>query len=166
MREKGDLTRRWNGVLLQHNTLHGSRALGAECGTIASKLASRLFASGPMPALSLAVADASGVVWSEALGKADLEFGVPATPDHLFRLGSVSKAVTATVAARLVARGLLDLDAPIAYWLPDLPAHHRATTTRQLLTHRGGVRHYGPKDLDFDGPGGPITQRAYANREA
>jgi CubicO group peptidase (beta-lactamase class C family) len=35
---------------------------------------------------------------------------------------------------------------------------------RQLLTHRGGVRHYGPKDLDHKGPGGPITQRAYANR--
>ena len=119
-----------------------------------------------MPALSVAVADRTGVIWEEALGKADLEFDIVATPDHVFRLGSVSKAVTATTAARLVTRGLLDLDVPIAYWLPDLPAHHRATTTRQLLTHRGGVRHYAPKDLDHAGPGGPITQRAYANREA
>ncbi len=118
-----------------------------------------------MPALSLAVADGSGVIWSKALGKADLELDVPATPDHVFRLGSVSKAITATVAARMVTRGLLELDAPIAYWLPDLPAHHRATTMRQLLTHRGGVRHYLPKDLDREAPGGAITQRAYATRE-
>jgi CubicO group peptidase (beta-lactamase class C family) len=111
------------------------------------------------------VANGSGLIWAEALGSADLEFAVPATPEHLFRIGSVSKAVTATTAARLVARGLLDLDVPIAYWLPDLPSQHRATTMRQLLTHRGGVRHYAPKDLDRQGPGGPITQRAYANRE-
>ena len=106
----------------------------------ASKFARDLLASHPVPALSLAVADESGVLWSEALGTVDLEFGIATTTEHLFRLGSVSKAVTATAAARLVTRGLLDLDVPIAYWLPDLPAHHRATTTRQLLTHRGGVR--------------------------
>ena len=136
----------------------------ADVWPAASRIGRELLAAGPA-AVSLAVARGSGVVWSEALGKVDLEFDVAATPGHAFRLGSVSKAVTATTAARLVSRGLLDLDAPIAYWLPDLPAHHRATTTRQLLTHRGGIRHYAPKDLDFKGPGGPITQRAYANRE-
>jgi serine beta-lactamase-like protein LACTB, mitochondrial len=132
---------------------------------IASRIASRLLASGPMPALSLAVADCSGVIWSKALGKADLEFDIAATPAHVFRLGSVSKAVTATVAARMVTRGLLELDAPIAYWLPDLPTHHRATTMRQLLTHRGGVRHYAPKDLDPTAPGGRIITRTYASRD-
>src|SRR5688572_1583155 len=107
----------------------------AEGGPTASAIARNMLASAPMPALSLAVADDTGIVWTEALGQADLEHGVPATPAHVFRLGSVSKAVTATVAARLVGRGLLELDSPIAYWLPDLPADHRATTMRQLLTH-------------------------------
>jgi CubicO group peptidase (beta-lactamase class C family) len=139
--------------------------VGAEGAAIASRIGSRLLAGNPMPALSLAVADGSGVIWSRAFGKADLEFDIAATPEHVFRLGSVSKAVTATVAARLVTRGLLELDAPIAYWLPDLPAHHRATTMRQLLTHRGGVRHYLPKDLDRQAPGGSIIQRAYTTRE-
>lgn len=140
-------------------------AVGGESGTVASRVAGKLLASGPMPALSLAVADNTGVIWSKCFGKADLEFDIPATTEHLFRLGSVSKAVTATVAARLVSRGLLELDAPIAYWLPDLPAHHRATTMRQLLTHRGGVRHYLPKDLDPSAPGGRITKRSYASRD-
>lgn len=137
----------------------------ADDTTIASRIGSRLFAGSPMPGLSFAVADGDGVIWSRAFGKVDLEFDIAATPEHLFRLGSVSKAVTATVAARLVTSGLLELDAPIAYWLPDLPAHHRATTMRQLLTHRGGVRHYLPRDLDRQAPGGAITSRAYTTRD-
>jgi CubicO group peptidase (beta-lactamase class C family) len=137
----------------------------ADASAAASLIARRLFDSAPMPALSLAVADGGGTLWAEAFGKADLEFDVDATTGHVFRLGSVSKAVTATAAARLVTRGMLDLDVPIAYWLPDLPAHHRATTMRQLLTHRGGVRHYGPGDLDDKSPGGRITKRAFANRD-
>jgi len=147
-------------------TLWGTnRAEQADNSRIAAKIASRLLEDNPIPALSLAIADHNEVIWAEALGKADLEFDIAATPDHVFRLGSVSKAVTATVAARMVTRGLLELDAPIAYWLPDLPAHHRATTMRQLLTHRGGVRHYQPKDLDRQAPGGTIMQRAYATRD-
>ena len=113
------------------------------------------------PALSLAVARPDGIVWSAAYGKADLEFDVAATPEHLFRLGSVSKVITTTAAAKLVTRGMLDLDAPIAYYLPDLPEHHRATTTRQLLTHQGGVRHYVAKDYDLAAPGGPMYLRRY-----
>lgn len=134
-----------------------------EVNAAAPRIARALLAECGPPALSFAVATGSEVVWTHALGKADLEFDISATPEHLFRLGSVSKAITATAAARLVTRGLLELDVPIAYWLPDLPAHHRATTMRQLLTHRGGVRHYAPKDLDPKAPGGRITQRAYLN---
>jgi CubicO group peptidase (beta-lactamase class C family) len=129
------------------------------------EIAHRLFASQPMPALSLAVARGEGVVWRMALGNADLEFDIAATPEHLFRIGSVSKAITAVVAARLVSRGLLHLDRPIADWLPDLPEQHRATTMRQLLTHRGGIRHYGPRDLDPKAPGGSIIMRHYASRD-
>lgn len=100
------------------------------------------------------------------MGTVDLEFGIPARPEHLFRIGSVSKVVTTTAAARLVSRGLVELDTPIAYWLPDLPPRHRATTLRQLFTHRGGIRHYLPKDLDSKQPGGPIFCRpAWTNAD-
>lgn len=115
--------------------------------------------------MSFAVATGDGPMWSAALGTVDLEFAVPASPDHLFRLGSVSKAITATAAARLVSRGLLELDVPISYWLPDLPPRHRPTTMRQLLTHRGGIRHYLPKDFEPDQPGGPVFTRGSWTRE-
>jgi CubicO group peptidase (beta-lactamase class C family) len=111
------------------------------------------------PALSLAVARAGEVIWQHAWGKADLEFDVRCTPEHRFRIGSVSKVLTTVAAAKLVTRGLLELETPIAYWLPDLPERHRATTMPQLLTHRGGIRHYGPKDVDPKTPGGPIFTR-------
>jgi CubicO group peptidase (beta-lactamase class C family) len=143
----------------------GEGAVGSTNAQAAQAIAEKLFASQPMPALSLAVARGDGIVWRAALGKADLEFDIPATPEHVFRIGSVSKAISTVAVARLVRRGLLELDTPIAYWLPDLPAHHRATTLRQLLTHRGGVRHYGPKDLDPNAPGGSIVMRRYDTRE-
>lgn len=118
------------------------------------------------PAFSLAVADPRGPVFSAAVGTVDLELGIPARTEHLFRIGSVSKVVTTTAAARLVSRGLVELDTPVSYWLPDLPPHHRATTLRQLFTHRGGVRHYLAKDLDPRQPGGPIfTRRSWTNSE-
>jgi serine beta-lactamase-like protein LACTB, mitochondrial len=129
----------------------------------ADELARALHAAGPAqaPALSLAVARPGGIAWAAAYGKADLEFDVTATPGHSFRLGSVSKVVTSTAAAKMAARGRLDLEAPIAEYLPDLPEPHHATTTMQLLTHRGGVRHYLAKDYDMTAPGGPIFRRTY-----
>jgi CubicO group peptidase (beta-lactamase class C family) len=113
-----------------------------------------------IPALSIAVMRGDELLWAEAFGQVDLELDVTATPAHRFRLGSVSKIVTATLAATLAARGVVDLDAPIAKYLPDLPGQHRATTLRQLLTHRGGVRHYADKDESLEKPG-PIDRRQY-----
>lgn len=113
-----------------------------------------------IPALSIAVMRGDELLWAEAFGKADLELDVTATPAHRFRLGSVSKIVCATLAATLAARGVVDLDAPIAKYMPDLPEQHRATTLRQLLTHRGGIRHYADKDESQEKPG-PIDRRQY-----
>jgi CubicO group peptidase (beta-lactamase class C family) len=122
-----------------------------------------ILAADAIPALSVAVMDDKKLLWSEAFGKVDLELDVAATPAHRFRLGSVSKVITATLAARLAVSGRVDLDAPIGKYLPDLPMAHRATTLTQLLTHRGGVRHYIARDTARDTPGGPIDQRNYLN---
>lgn len=142
-------------------------AQGDPAGARADAIAQRLVAANSAPALSFAVANPLGVLWAKAYGKSDLELDVATTPAHRFGLGSVSKVVTAAAAARLVTRGIIDLDAPISRWLPDLPALHRQTTLRQLFTHRAGIRHYDlPRDLGAKAPGGAIGQRAYpSNRE-
>jgi serine beta-lactamase-like protein LACTB len=77
------------------------------------------------------------------------------TPQTLFRLGSVSKPITATEAMILWERGKLDLDAPIQRYCPSFPEKPWPITTREVLGHLGGIRHYktGPDDLE-----GPNTK--------
>jgi len=167
------MTRR--GIVVGAATLTGlaphTRAVaqGADAAKAAraAEIAKRVSLAPPLqpPALSLAVANASGVIWASALGQADIESGLAATAAHSFRLGSVSKVVTTAAAAKLVSRRILDLDAPISTWLPDLPEAHRQTSLRQLFTHRGGVRHYVPKDFDPRAPGGAIYQRSYPSNK-
>ena len=137
-----------------------ARAGAKDPAEAARAVVRELLAATPVAAFSIAVMRADELLWAEAFGKADIELDVAATPAHRFRLGSVSKIITTTLAAQLAARGEVDLDAPIAKYLPDLPAQHHVTTLRQLLTHRGGIRHYAAKDDSPEAPG-PIDQRRY-----
>lgn len=118
------------------------------------------------PAISVAVWQGDGLVWSEAFGVADLEHDVPAARASLFRIGSISKPLTASLTARLAEDGLIDLDADIREVLPSFPDKGATITLRQLLGHLGGVRHYQSKDYDFAAPGGMIDTRPYPNDEA
>lgn len=119
-----------------------------------------------IPGLSAAIAVDGEVIWTGESGLADLENNLPVSLESRFRLGSVSKVITATLAARLAEGGHLDLDAPISEYLPDLPAQHANTTLRQLLGHQGGVRHYGRSDFNPSAPGGLIDQRFYPDTSA
>lgn len=101
------------------------------------------------PAMTAAVSIDRKIVWQGAVGWADIESKKPATPNTAFRIGSTSKAVTATALARLVDRGVIDLDAPIIRYMTDPPnPAWRAITPRMLASHMAGVPHYGDnKDL-------------------
>ena len=99
-----------------------------------------------IPGLSVAVARNGQVVWSEGFGLADVEQNVPVTPETLFRVGSVSKVLTAAGVAKLVQDGKLDLDAPIQKYVPDFPVKKWPITTRELASHSAGIRHYSPAD--------------------
>ncbi len=92
-----------------------------------------------LPSVSVAVARDGEVVWSEAFGVANLERRTPATPRTRYRLGSVSKILTAAAVARLYERQLIDLDAPIQTYVPSYPRKQWTVTTRQLLGDVAGV---------------------------
>ncbi|MBV1885429.1 MAG: serine hydrolase, partial [Parvibaculaceae bacterium] len=96
------------------------------------------------PAVSIALGKDGELVWSRAAGYRDLDNKVPATLDTKFRIGSVSKAVSATIAAKLFDEGVLDIDAPIEELVPYYPQKNFDITTRQLMSHTAGIRHYGP----------------------
>ena len=95
-----------------------------------------------LPGLSLAVGIAGEVVWAEGFGWADIDERRPVTPKTLFRVGSVAKPMTATAVGVLHERGLLDLDAPVRDYVPSFPEKEWTVTTRQLMGHVAGVRHF------------------------
>lgn len=95
-----------------------------------------------LPGMVVSVMQHGRVVWTEGFGLADREHAVPATPATRFRIGSVSKLLTAAALMRLVEAGALDLDRPIRTYLPDYPSHWPEMTLRQLAGHTAGVRHY------------------------
>ncbi|AXK33956.1 class A beta-lactamase-related serine hydrolase [Streptomyces armeniacus] len=68
---------------------------------------------------------------------------VPMRPDTIFDMASVSKLFTSVVLVSLAERGTLDLDAPVAHYLPEFdradPAKS-AIAVRQLLTHTTGMK--------------------------
>lgn len=95
-----------------------------------------------VPGIAVAVVLHGNPAWTKGYGMADLENAVPVSPHTLFRLGSVSKPITATAALELWERGKLDLDAPVQRYCPSFPEKPWPITTRELLGHLGGIRHY------------------------
>jgi D-alanyl-D-alanine carboxypeptidase len=86
--------------------------------------------------------DAPGYRFEGAGGVANVADATPMPPDGAFRIGSVTKMVTAAVVMRLAEEGVLTLDDPLAQWLPDVAAqlpHGDRITLRHLLSHTSGV---------------------------
>ena len=75
----------------------------------------------------------------KAYGMANVELGVPARPEHVFRIGSTTKLFTAAAIMLLVDEGKLALDAPVKRYLPDAPPHWDKVTLEHLLTHTSGI---------------------------
>jgi CubicO group peptidase (beta-lactamase class C family) len=103
------------------------------------RLAHALLLEENLPGLSVAVARDGEIVWSEGFGWADLEDRRPVTPRTRFRLGSVSKTLTAAAVAQLHERGRIDLDAPVQTYVPVYPQKPWRVTTRQLMGDIAGV---------------------------
>lgn len=89
---------------------------------------------------SVAVAVNGRVVWAQGYGYADLEQKVAVTPATKFRIGSVSKSLTAAAVARLVQQGKLDVDAPVQRYVPTFPDKGVVITTREVgVTRRSPI---------------------------
>ena len=94
--------------------------------------------------LSIALVDDQRVVWAEGFGYSDKAGKVPASPETVYRAGSISKLFTATAAMRLAERGGLDIDRPLGDCLPGFSIRTRFTDTapitpRSIMTHHSGL---------------------------
>jgi CubicO group peptidase (beta-lactamase class C family) len=99
-----------------------------------------------IPGMSAAVVRGQELVWAQGFGYADLEKGVPATPDTPFGLASVTKPVAAVLIMQLVEDGVIDLDAPVSDYGVRVQSQG-VVTVRHLLTHTsegvpGTAHHY------------------------
>ncbi len=91
---------------------------------------------------SVLVAHHDIILLDRGYGLADRSNDVPNTPETIYPIASITKPITATAILRLADEGRLDLDDPVATYLPDFPDGNRITI-HHLLTHRSGL----PRDL-------------------
>lgn len=120
--------------------------------------------AGEVPGLVATAATDKGVFYEGAFGTRDLAKGPAMTPDTIFRIASMTKAVTSVAAMQLVEQGKLQLEQPIGDVLPELSAPQvlegfddagaprlrpakRPITLRHLLTHTAG---FGYETWDTD----------------
>jgi CubicO group peptidase (beta-lactamase class C family) len=115
----------------------------------------RELAEARVPGFAIALLRGGEVVYARGFGVTATDDGGRAvTPATLFRVGSVTKAMTGTAVMRLVADGKLALDTPVREYVPWFrlsdAAATEAVTLRMLLSHTAGLPHdhkpYGPRD--------------------
>ena len=112
-----------------------------------------------LPGVSMGIVHDQTLVWAQSFGWADVERRVPATPDTLYRIASITKTFTATAILQLRDAGRLQLDDPLTRHLPwfaiaSKHVHAPAITIRHLLTHTSGLPREAafPYWTDFDFP--------------
>lgn len=88
------------------------------------------------------------VIYARSLGSADLQNDVPATPQGLYAIGSITKSLTSFCILNLVHEGKLKLNDRVGDILPYYDGPSRNVTIRELLTHTSGV-------LDYAGDSAP-----------
>src|SRR5918911_2092834 len=89
-------------------------------------------ADGRRPSVSAAAFRRGEVLWQDAVGLADAEAGVEATPDHQYRIASITKTFVAASIFQLRDEGRLDLDDELSRHVPE--AAHGWPTVRRILS--------------------------------
>ena len=130
-------------------TTEGSGALSSFLGDSVSR--------GDVPGVVALVVDRDKVLYHEAFGKQNAAKNVPMARDTIFRIASMTKAVTSVGVMQLVEQGTLGLDDEVSKYLPRLKSPQvfskvdeqaggyltqpakRPITIRQLLTHTSGI---------------------------
>ncbi len=95
------------------------------------------------PGCAVGVSQNGRTVLSRAYGSANLEHGIPNTPETVIEAGSVSKQFTAAAVVLLARQGKLSLDDDVRRYIPEVPDYGTPITLRHLLNHTSGLRDWG-----------------------
>ena len=107
---------------------------------------------------SVAVTRGGEVLYTKALGYADVETKIPNNNETKFRIGSISKTFTATLVMKAVELGKINLDDTIDSFFPSVQ-NAKDITVRHLLNHRSGITNFTDRSY-FSWYTKPITQAA------
>src|SRR5690242_9314029 len=96
------------------------------------------------PSIAVAVAQHGKILWEEGFGLADIGHRVPATPNTLYSMASISKPITATGLMTLVQRGTIVLDHPANDYLgrgkiTGFAGDAREATVERVMSHTAGL---------------------------
>jgi CubicO group peptidase (beta-lactamase class C family) len=101
--------------------------------------------AGRLPSVSAAVFRGEELAWSDAVGLADVEQRVDASPDTQYAVASITKTFTAVSVLQLRDEGKLDLEDPLSKHLPE--AAHGTPTLRRMLAHASGLQREPPGEI-------------------
>lgn len=97
------------------------------------------YPNGDNPGVSVLVSCDGETIYSFNSGMANIEWRQPVSSSTSFRVGSISKPLTAVAILQLVEHGRLDLDRPISDYVTLLPGYMQPVTARQLMSHTSGL---------------------------
>lgn len=98
------------------------------------------------PGMSIAMSSNDSIVFAEGFGYSNIDSKKPISTKTQFRAASVSKIITATVLAKLMEEGTLDVEEPIHKYVPSYSKKVHPITIKQLSGHLGGIPHYSNQD--------------------
>ena len=86
-----------------------------------------------IPGMSAVIVKDQKVLWVKGFGFADFENRIPATPDTLYSIASLTKTFAATLIMQLVEQGKLDLDEPVSHYSTDFK--NDSVKIKHLISH-------------------------------
>ena len=104
------------------------------------------------PGCALLISKNGQIFYQKAFGTANLELNVPAKPDMIFRIGSITKQFTAVSILQLVEQGRVSLNDSIQKFIKDFPPKGQTITIENLLTQTSGIPDYLNLELNLPNP--------------
>ena len=130
--------------------LHTPRTSAQSTGSLQQRMDALMSEEFPSdgPGATVLVAHKNEIIYRKAYGLANVELQTPMQPEHVFRLGSITKQFTAVAILMLEAEGKLSVADDLTKYLPDYPTQGESITIEHLLTHTSGIHNH-TDDADF-----------------
>ena len=94
------------------------------------------------PGCAVAVSRDGELIYSRGYGYANLDDGIPITPQTVFDVASVTKQFVAASLSMMELDGKLSFDDDVRIWLPELPEYESPITLYHMVYHTSGLRDY------------------------